>query len=181
MNRTEQISKLEKSIKECRRHIQWAEYSLHYISSLFPLTIETYQSLKLDNDFINDDLAISEDDYTKLEKTNVEYFDQFIYRYAKLQDTLSAKVLRTIITLSEETDDTRTFLDVLNLLEKRSVIKSAQGWQDLRDLRNSLSHEYSDNVELQVGLLNEVYEAYLYIKEQYIMIVNYCSKSLNIL
>ena len=95
------FSKLEKSIKECRRHIQWAEYSLHNIKDLFPLTIDNYKSLDVDNDCINSSLTIDEEDYIKLEKTKVQHFDQFIYRYVKLQDTLSAKVLKTIITLSE--------------------------------------------------------------------------------
>lgn len=172
------ISKLEKSIRECRRHIQWSEYALHYIKDMFPLTMEKYILLELNDDLINSNLEINEDDYIKLEKTKVEYFDQFIYRYAKLQDTLNSKVLKSIIVLSEETDDTRTFVDILNLLEKRNVIKSAEQWQDLRDLRNSLSHEYGDNLELQIKILNEVYEAYSYIKEQYIIIEKYC---LNIL
>lgn len=167
------FAKLEKSIKECRRHIQWAEYSLHSIKDLFPLTIENYKSLNVDRDYMNSNLTIGEEDYIKLEKTKVQYFDQFIYRYTKLQDTLSARVLKTIIILSEDTDDTRTFVDVLNILEKRQVIKSAIEWQDLRDLRNSITHEYGDNLELQIKILNEVYDAYLYIKEQCSIIFSY--------
>ena len=49
-------------------------------------------------------------------------------------------MFRTIDAI--ELQDEGTGIDRLNRMEKRGVIPSARAWRSLRDLRNSIVHEY---------------------------------------
>src|SRR5206468_1514016 len=61
-------------------------------------------------------------------------------RFARLCDFLFQRVFRTIDII--ELQDEGTGIDRLNRMEKRGVIPSAQAWRSLRDLRNSIAHDY---------------------------------------
>ena len=51
--------------------------------------------------------------------------------------------------------DSMSFIDKLNKLEKLEILPSAQWWKNLRVIRNALTHEYPDNPEFMVKILNE--------------------------
>ena len=53
-----------------------------------------------------------------------------------------------------------TFIDYLNIAEKHSIIESVIRWEELRAVRNSISHEYNDNTVYQVETLNKIYNSY---------------------
>jgi uncharacterized protein with HEPN domain len=82
-------------------------------------------------------MNISDDDFV--------YVELLISRLGKLQDTLGEKVFTLILTLLGETVTNKSFIDKLNKLEKLEILPSAQWWQELRQLRNILTHEYPDN------------------------------------
>ena len=50
------------------------------------------------------------------------------------------------------------FIDILNTLEKLSIIEVAEQWLGLREIRNLVTHEYSGNEQEMVDALNELYQ-----------------------
>ncbi|HYG88998.1 MAG TPA: hypothetical protein VD978_22380 [Azospirillum sp.] len=85
--------------------------------------------------------------------------DAFIQRFQNAQDILDAQVLRGLLALEEVDLTGKTPRDVSNLLEKYGIIDSAARWRDLRDLRNTLAHEYPDEPDIQIDRLNGAYAA----------------------
>jgi len=61
-------------------------------------------------------------------------------RYARLCDLLVQRLFRTVDQV--ELVDEGTVLDRLNRAEKRGIIASAAEWRELRELRNSIVHDY---------------------------------------
>ena len=61
-------------------------------------------------------------------------------RYARTTDMLVNKVLRSIDTV--EYEDIGTIIDIMNRAEKRGLVSSAGLLRDIKDLRNSIVHEY---------------------------------------
>ncbi len=136
MNEDER-AKIEMILHECDVHAGRVEYAQNACSRLFPLTGQTYG---------------------KLSNEEIAHIDQLIYRYMKLQDALGAKLFPAIVAQFREDAESLTILDKLNQLERLNAIADAERWQELRELRNQLSHDYQDHVETAVGYLNDVYE-----------------------
>jgi hypothetical protein len=82
-----------------------------------------------------------------------ESFDALTSKFARCSDILSQKVIKTLVFLLRE--DAPTFVDRMNLCEKLGVIPSAQSLIEIRDLRNTIAHEYAvdDLLELYVDAL----------------------------
>lgn len=159
-NRELLISKIDEAIKECEIHIKRADYALLYIEPIFPITIKKYEELKKQEEDMMFEFKCSNNDYSKLEDMKTEYFDQFIYRYAKLQDKIAKSIIKSLVDLLEYNTETLSFIDCLNILEKHYIIDNANNWDKLRGVRNSIAHEYNDNIEYQVNMLNKVYDSY---------------------
>jgi hypothetical protein len=73
----------------------------------------------------------------------VATLDQFAYRFSKLQDVMSAQVFRrfAVDRLKEPVED-RPIIDILNLLERYGHLPSVTRWQEIREVRNQITHEY---------------------------------------
>jgi hypothetical protein len=69
-----------------------------------------------------------------------ESLDALSPKFSRLSDIYTQKILKTIIFLLRE--DAPTFLDRVNLCEKLGIIPSADEIIAIRDLRNTISHEY---------------------------------------
>ncbi len=143
--------RIQKSIAECDIHIKRIGDALTKIEQYFPITEDVYDNFSIDD---------------------IQALDQFVYRYTKLQDKIGSSLLKNIVYLVEYTDNTSTVIDILNVLEKHSIIESAERWNTCRSLRNRLTHEYTSDVNLQINLLNEVYDSYKYILKDFKNIKN---------
>lgn len=78
-------------------------------------------------------------------------------RFAKLQDLLGAKIFRLVLGLTDEpVAPTATFIDVLHHLERIGALPSATRWRALRELRNTLAHDYPDDPEAALAALQAV-------------------------
>jgi hypothetical protein len=78
--------------------------------------------------------------------------DQLAFRYMKLQDSLGEKVLPGLLGLSlDPLPDDTPFVQKLNRLERLGLVPSAAGWKTLREVRNTLAHEYPDHPDLQAA------------------------------
>jgi len=69
-----------------------------------------------------------------------ESLDALSSKFSRLSDIYTQKILKTIIFLLRE--DAPTFLDRVNLCEKLGIIPSADEMIAIRDLRNTIAHEY---------------------------------------
>jgi hypothetical protein len=100
-----------------------------------------------------------------------ESFDALTSKFARCADILTQKVLKTTAFLLRE--DAPTFIDRLNLCEKLGAIPSANSLIEIRDLRNTIAHEYAvedlmelyaDTLKLTPGLLEAARSAESFVR-----------------
>ena len=127
--------RIKDAIEECDKHLLRIHESFARISNKFPLDIDVYKNFS------------SED---------VMAIDQFLYRYTKLQDKIGSSLIKNICIYLDGDNDLRTFIDNLHVLEKYDILTSVAEWEELREIRNSLTHEYTNRVEQQVEMLNSL-------------------------
>ena len=85
------------------------------------------------------------------DKDYIILLDAFIFRFIKLQSSISEKLFPLVyeyLTGKEYTE--ATFIDILNTLEKYKVIPSAEEWKEIRKLRNEFVHIYPWETELKL-------------------------------
>jgi predicted nucleotidyltransferase len=128
--------KMQKYLDECNKHKLRIEKSYAKVKEIFPLSAPRYQRLSDDE---------------------VESIDQYLFRFAKLQDTLGKRVFRLIVSEYEENINQLTFIDVLNRLEKIGVLDDVTIWKKLRDIRNDISHQYDDEAQEMAEALNNIF------------------------
>ena len=87
---------------------------------------------------------------------DLAFSDQIIYRFSKLQDSIGAKLFKSLLLYQGENID-KPFLDILNSLEKIDVV-DVEEWFEIRDLRNEIAHDYEDNDNIAIEILNTIYE-----------------------
>jgi hypothetical protein len=133
LNAELQHAKLESALKECESHLGRLDRGYKLLEAFFPLTPYLLANL--------DDLR-------------VEQLDQFLFRFAELQDAMGARLFPAVDALLSGKTESRPFIDILMSLEKYGVVENAGLWQEFRELRNNLSHEYPDNFEESVVTLN---------------------------
>ena len=82
-----------------------------------------------------------------------ESFDALTSKFARCSDILTQKVLKTLVFLLRE--EAPTFVDRMNFGEKLGAIPSAKSLIQIRDLRNTIAHEYAVDalMELYVDVL----------------------------
>lgn len=130
MNKNEQIQMI---IEECDLHSERLMDASNLVKSYFPLTVAQLNTLS---------------------KEQVSYLDQLIFRFSKLQDAIGSKLFPLLVAAIEENSEKMTVIDKLNRLEKAELLPSVKEWQDMRNFRNHLTHEYPRNPELVVKNLN---------------------------
>lgn len=94
---------------------------------------------------------------------HLAYSDQIIYRFSKLQDCMGAKLFKSVL-LFEGENVNKPFLDILNQLEAIDII-DVNEWFEIRDLRNEIAHDYEDNDEIALNILNTIYKLKVDLKE----------------
>ncbi len=140
---------IQSAVTECDKHLYRIRQVRQRLETAFPLTAGQLDQA--------DDVL-------------VEHIDQFVYRFTKLQDAMGTRLLPTLHTFLEENDRPLPFLDVLGTLEKYQVIPSLVEWQFFRNLRNSLAHEYPEDLEQTVQALNTLYEQWPRMEAMYVLV-----------
>ena len=128
--------KMQKYINECKKHKLRIEKSYNKVKNIFPLSAPQYEKL-------NDD--------------EIQAIDQYLFRFAKLQDTLGDKLFKLIVSEYVDNTDGLTFLDILNHLEKFGILEDANIWKKLRTIRNDISHQYDDEPQEMAEALNNIF------------------------
>ncbi len=93
---------------------------------------------------------------SKFSEAQINNFDLVIFKFSKLQDDIGSKVFPIFLKTIEEDVESKTFIDILNKLEKIRVIENAEFWKSLKKVRNAIAHEYPDNPEIMAINLNDV-------------------------
>jgi hypothetical protein len=78
--------------------------------------------------------------------------DSLASRFTKLQDLMGAKIFPLLLIYTEGELNQTSYIDKLNLLEKKGYLPSVQAWQALRLMRNEIAHEYPDDEKIQENL-----------------------------
>ena len=128
--------KLIANIEECNKHIYRMFVAYTEIIDFIPLDSDSYNNLK-DNE--------------------ITYIDQYLFRFAMLQDAMGEKLFRNLITSIGEDSIALTFIDILNRLEKLELLKK-DSWFNLRRFRNLATHEYPDSEEMIIVNLNGLFD-----------------------
>ena len=76
----------------------------------------------------------------KLAQEDLEKFESLTARFARFNDILLLKIFRLIDAI--DLDDAGTVRDRINRAEKKGLIEDAQRFIEIRELRNSIAHEY---------------------------------------
>ena len=85
----------------------------------------------------------TEDHFATRNPDLVAALDQFAYRFAKLQDVMSVQLFRRFaLDVLHEPVESQPVIDILNLLEKYRYVPSVVRWQEIREIRNQITHEY---------------------------------------
>lgn len=89
----------------------------------------------------------------------VAALDQFAFRFVRLQDTMGARLFRAFLVenLKEPYEDA-PLRDVLDRLEALRVLDSADAWERIRAMRNTLAHDYPESAEEKAAALNLAFE-----------------------
>lgn len=90
---------------------------------------------------------LTKDLYYNLSIEQVALTDQYVYRFAKLQDLMGEKLFKLILEYVGEDTEKLAFIDILNKLEKLEIIESAATWLNLRLDRNKIAHDYVKNID----------------------------------
>jgi len=131
------IEKLDKIFYECDKHIQRLNSASKNMSKFMPLDSEKY---------------------TKLKDEEIVYIDQYLFRFAKLQDAMGQKLFKVILLFLKEDIQGKPFIDILNLLEKINLLDNANSWKELRDDRNELAQNYENEPNEMSEVINKLYD-----------------------
>jgi len=121
----------------CNIHAERMRWAMNRIQVFIPFTVEKIESLSPED---------------------VAFIDLFTTRFSKLQDLMSAKLFPLIIDIIQEPNPPSLFIDILNRLEKREILPSAQQWIDFRRARNSFTHDYPDDSKENADALNQSFD-----------------------
>ena len=80
----------------------------------------------------------------KYTQKELDTFENLASRFARLNDIILQKILRSIHSI--DLDDAGTLRDSINLAEKKRIIADAGKMIEMRELRNSIVHEYIPEV-----------------------------------
>lgn len=128
---------LKATITICDLHADRLEMALKRMENFLPITADVLEDLE------NEELG---------------FLEIITSRFAKLQDTISQKVFPMMLGILGEDDPTYTFLDRLNKLVKLEIIDSVDFWKALRKTRNSIAHEYPDDLATTANQINACVE-----------------------
>ncbi len=150
---------LKNVISECRKHLLRMNNAFEKIKPSLPIVPERIEHLSDDE---------------------VEHIDQFIYRFSKLQDAVGQKLFKAVLSSLGESVDNKSVLDIFFRLEQLEIIKNYDGWEELRNIRNDIAHEYEENDRETAEKLNLLFDKRKVLEKYFNDILSYLrSKGFN--
>jgi len=131
--------KLTAKLDELDKHLVQLKKNLNYL--------EVFYTFPLNEKYIR----------IILESSDIDKLDSIAYRIIKFQDSLG-KAIKLFFSIAEENTDMLTMIDLINLAEKVGFDIDVRLWRELRELRNNLTHEYTESFEKIAYALNRLKE-----------------------
>ena len=131
--------KLKSKLDELDKHLAQLKKNLNYL--------EVFYAFPLEEKYIK----------IILESSDIDKLDSIAYRIIKFQDSLG-RAIKIFFSIAEENTDMLTMIDLINLAEKVGFDIDVRLWRELRELRNNLTHEYTENYEKIAYALNRLKE-----------------------
>jgi phenylalanine-4-hydroxylase len=113
-----------------------------------------HQRMKFAYDSIKDYFPLTETNFGQISQLEMALFDQLVYRFSKLQDSMGTRLFKQLLEALEEDFSGLPFIDILNKMEKLNLLENAKDWIKLRQTRNNVAHEYPFYKEVQIEELN---------------------------
>jgi hypothetical protein len=151
----ERRNKLNEAVQLCAINSQRMSFAWEKIKMHFPLDKEQY---------------------LRLRPEDLSFFDQLIFRFSKMQDSMGGKLFPAILENLGEQIKGVPFIDRLNKLEELNIISSAEEWILLRETRNIVTHEYPFILDEVIQGLNLLSNHYLLIMEIWKQVESYVNK-----
>ena len=123
--------RLQLHLKEADVHIERLKEILEYLKSFYPLDIDSFEDINRDK------------------------LDAFVFRFAKLQDLLGAKIFREYLESVNFPTVNKDFLSLLKELEKEGII-DIDKWAEFRSVRNSIAHDYPYDESEKIDAINYI-------------------------
>ncbi|MEL6721781.1 MAG: hypothetical protein AAF669_08830 [Pseudomonadota bacterium] len=99
---------------------------------------------------------------------NMRIVNSFLFNFSKLQDRIGAGLLKNVLYELKEIDTLAIpMLDVLCLLEKLEIIDDATVWDELREARNVIAHDYPMEVSERIATIHLIRDSYPTLKTIY--------------
>jgi hypothetical protein len=150
---TEELNdKLTETLSVCNLHHERMMFAWGSINKYFPLTKITL---------------------SQLSPIELALFDQLIYRFSKLQDSMGSRLFKQLLEALEEDISGLPFIDILYKLEKLNLLDDAKEWIALRQTRNTVSHEYPFFKEVQIEELNLLPEEVIKLSDIWLKLKEY--------
>lgn len=92
-----------------------------------------------------------------LSDQEIMLIELLISRFAKLQDYLGNIMINELLKYTKDYQDKFTMIDKLHKLERLEIIESADLWEEMREARNHIAHEYPDKPALMAKYLNQIF------------------------
>ena len=127
-------------------HIKTLQNNISILKSLFQFISENYK------------FPLDYSSYIELKEEDFKVFDSIAYRYLKTQSILGEKVFREILEFGEFNTQNKSFIEILAELQKEGVLENINEWQLLREIRNSISHDYPYDESEIIEAINLLYE-----------------------
>lgn len=151
--------KLREALQLCAIHNERMQYAYHKVMHYFPITSTSYKALS------NDDLS---------------YLDQLIFRFSKLQHSMGNHLFPALLENLGEDIRGLPFIDLLTTLEKLELIDDHKKWLNLRETRNTVTHEYPFITDEIIEGLNALSEDAVTISNLWDSLKIYCQERFNI-
>ncbi len=116
-----------------KTHLTWVEKYAEELKVIIPITEATFNN-----------------------EENVKLIDSYLFRFSSLQDTLGRSLFRLCLYKSGEDVFDKSFIDIFNKLEKIGIISNYEKWDELRNLRNEIAHNYDTKPDLNITRINKI-------------------------
>jgi len=117
-----------------------------------------FQETQKHIDLIDESLDVLKDalpikNYEELTQLQRFALNALIFRFSKLQDIIGAKIFRNYLEYSGYNTAEKSFFDILKEIEKENIV-DIDTWDELRELRNKIAHEYPEEVDEMLESVN---------------------------
>ncbi len=110
-------------------------------------------------------LPLKETEFLDIKNNYIFWLDTLAYRFSKIQSILGEKAFREILEYLEYDLEGKSYLDILEYVEREGIIPSIFEWKRLREIRNTLTHDYPEEIEFIVSAVNEMFSKIDLLKE----------------